>query len=140
MAERSETPVLVVWEQVRADLREEDLVEASEEAYGDVLDEDGIRFAARLVAAWSDNRETVDELLTGSLEGWTFSQMNQTDLNILRLAVTELLYEPDVPEAVAIEMAVRQAKKFGGEDSGRFVNGVLGRVVRTSGFGARRGS
>src|SRR5690625_6055656 len=66
MAERSETPVLEVWEQVRADLREEDLVEASEEAYGDVLDEDGIRFAARLVAAWSDNRETVDELLTGS--------------------------------------------------------------------------
>src|SRR5690625_5893477 len=109
MAERSETPVLEVWEQVRADLREEDLVEASEEAYGDVLDEDGIRFAARLVAAWSDDRETVDELLTGSLEGWTFSQMNQADLKILRLAVTELLCESDVTEGVAVEMAVWQA-------------------------------
>lgn len=138
MAERSDSAVLEVWRDVLADLDESELAEASEEAYGDVLDEPGIEFAARLVKAWDANQQTVDDTLLASLEGWTFTQMNQTDLNILRLAVTELLFEPGVPFEVAIEMAVRQAKKFGGEESGRFVNGVLGRVVRAEGFGERR--
>lgn len=138
MAERSDSDVLEVWQQVLADLDASELAEASEEAYGEVLDESGIAFAERLVRAWSANADTVNETLLASLEGWSFSQMNQTDLNILRLAVTELLFEQDVPLEVAIEMAVRQAKKFGGEESGRFVNGVLGRVVRAEGFGARR--
>ena len=129
MAERSDSDVLQVWQHVLADLDESDLAEASEEAYGEVLDEPGIAFAERLVRAWNDNEDTVNETLLSSLEGWTFSQMNQTDLNILRLAVTELLYEPGVPFEVTIEMAVRQAKKFGGEESGRFVNGVLGALA-----------
>lgn len=139
MAERSETPVLDVWRQVRADLDEAELSEDSAEAYGDFLDEQGVEFAGQLVTAWSNHHELVDETLLASLEGWTFNQMNQSDLNILRLAVTELLTEHDVPPEVTIEMAVRQAKKFGGEESGKFVNGVLGKVIRAPDFGERRG-
>lgn len=139
MAERSETPVLDVWHQVRADLDEAELSEDSAEAYGDFLDEKGVEFAGQLVTAWSNHHELVDETLLASLEGWTFNQMNQSDLNILRLAVTELLTEHDVPPEVTIEMAVRQAKKFGGEESGKFVNGVLGKVIRAPDFGERRG-
>lgn len=139
MAERSETPVLDVWRQVRADLDEAELSEDSAEAYGDFLDEKGVEFAGQLVTAWSNHHELVDETLLASLEGWTFNQMNQSDLNILRLAVTELLTEHDVPPEVTIEMAVRQAKKFGGEESGKFVNGVLGKVIRAPDFGERRG-
>lgn len=139
MAERSETPVLEVWRQVRADLDEAELSEDSVEAYGDYLDEQGVRFAGQLVQTWSERHEFVDETLLASLEGWTFNQMNQSDLNILRLAVTELLSEHDVPPEVTIEMAVRQAKKFGGEESGKFVNGVLGKVIRAADFGERRG-
>jgi transcription antitermination protein NusB len=55
--------------------------------------------------------------------------MAQTDLNVLRLALAERA-ALDVPGEVTVEMAVRLAKKFGGEDSGRFVNGVLAKVLR----------
>ena len=139
MAERSDTPVLEVWDQVLEDLAEEDAREASEEAYGEVLDSQGIEFAARLVGAWNEHRDRIDSTLLESLEGWTFSQMNQSDLNILRLAVAELLFETDVPPEVAMEMAVRQARKFGGDESGKFVNGVLGKIYRHPDFGAKRG-
>lgn len=139
-AERSSVPVLEVWEQVRADLIEAlSSGDADEqEAYGDALDGPGIAFAHSLVEAYAMNHEQIDATLISAVEGWTFNQMNQTDLNVMRLAVTELLFDADVPPEVTIEMAVRAAKKFGGEESGRFVNGVLGRVyrdlvVRTSG-------
>lgn len=56
--------------------------------------------------------------------------MAQTDLAVLRLALTEILFEPEVPKEVTIEVAVRIAKRYGGEESGRFVNGVLGRLYR----------
>src|SRR5690554_3992623 len=139
MAERSDTPVLEVWEQVLEDLEGPGAREVGEEAYGEVLDEAGIAFDADLVAAWGEHHERIDATLLESLEGWTFNQMNQSDLNILRLAVAELLTEHDVPPEVTIEMAVRQAKKFGGEESGKFVNGVLGKVIRAPDFGERRG-
>lgn len=138
MASRSETPVLDVWRQVRADLDEAELSEDSAEAYGEHLDEAGVEFAEELVTVWSEKQELVDETLLASLEGWTFNQMNQSDLNILRLAVTELLHEHDIPMEVTIEMAVRQARKFGGEESGKFVNGVLGRVVRADRYAGRQ--
>lgn len=131
-AERSGVPVLQVWEQVRQDLAESFDAEEPDayEAYGDALDGQGIAFAQSLIEAYAENQQLVDETLVAAVEGWTFNQMNQTDLNVMRLAVTELLFDDDVPPEVTIEMAVRAAKKFGGEESGRFVNGVLGRVYR----------
>jgi N utilization substance protein B len=55
--------------------------------------------------------------------------MSQTDLNVLRLAATELLHVQEVPAHVTVEMAVRMAKTFGGEDSGRFVNAVASKLA-----------
>jgi len=55
--------------------------------------------------------------------------MAQTDLSVLRLSLAEIFYE-GTPEEVSINMAVRIAKKYGGEESGKFVNGVLGRLYR----------
>ena len=60
--------------------------------------------------------------------------MAQTDLNVLRLALTELHFETSVPAEVTIEMAIRIAKKYGGEESGRFVNGILAKLVRDHAF------
>lgn len=131
-AERGDTAVLDVWRQVREELAEVD-EEESDDPYGDALDHEGIQFAQRLLQAYSDNADEVDAKLEAAVEGWTFGQMNQTDLNVLRLAATEMLYETGVPGKVTIEMAVRTAKKFGGEESGRFVNGVLGRLYRELG-------
>ncbi len=93
------------------------------------LDEETRAFARRLVDGYLTHREKVDEVLKETIEGWSFGQMNQTDLTVLRLATYEALFE-STPFAPLIEVAVKIAKRYGGEDSGRFVNGVLSRLVR----------
>ena len=126
-AERSDSDLLDVWEQVRIDLVENE--DTEDDAYGDRLDAESIAFANRLVNAFAEHQNDLDAKLGDAIEGWSFKQMAQTDLNVLRLALTELWYE-EVPKEVTIEMAVRTAKKYGGEESGRFVNGVLAKLVR----------
>ena len=86
-------------------------------------------FARRLVAGYLEHKDEVDRVLSETVEGWSFEQMNQTDLTVLRLATYEALFEP-TPFAPLIEVAVKIAKRYGGEDSGRFVNGVLSRLVK----------
>ena len=126
-AERSDSDLLDVWEQVRVDLSENE--DTEDDAYGDRLDTESIAFANRLVKAFAEHQSDLDVVLDSAIEGWSFKQMAQTDLNVLRLALTELWFE-EVPKEVTIEMAVRTAKKYGGEESGRFVNGVLAKLVR----------
>ncbi|MEZ4607972.1 MAG: transcription antitermination factor NusB [Deinococcales bacterium] len=99
------------------------------ESYGDSLDRASLSFAESLLKSYDQNREAINKQLSESLKGWTFGQMAQTDVAILRLALTEMLYT-DVPKEVTIEMAVRIAKKYGGDESGRFVNGVLASIYR----------
>lgn len=127
-AERGGADLDAVWAQVRGDVA--DAGADGEDAYGDVLDAEALAFAERLVHAFRDHRAEVDGTLSDLIEGWSFQQMSQTDLNVLRLAVTEMLFEDEIPPRVTLEMAVRLAKRFGGEDSGRFVNGVLGALYR----------
>ncbi|AEB11569.1 transcription antitermination factor NusB [Marinithermus hydrothermalis] len=107
----------------------EGLVLEDDAPYGDVLDVEGLTFARRLVEGYVAQAEAVDRALEETIEGWSFGQMARTDLTVLRLAAYEMLYEP-TPYAPLIEVAVKIAKKYGGEDSGRFVNGVLGRLKR----------
>ena len=129
-AERGGQSVLDAWQQVRADLADD--LEEDEAAYGDVLDRSGLEFAERLVRSYAEHSASIDGELEDVLEGWSFRQMAQTDLNLLRLALTEMRHLDEAPAEVTIEMAVRLAKKFGGEDSGRFVNGVLGKLYRNA--------
>ncbi len=86
-------------------------------------------FAERLVDGFLRHREEVDRALAETVEGWSFAQMNQTDLVILRLATYEALFEA-TPFPPLAEVAVKIAKRYGGEDSGRFVNGVLARLFQ----------
>ena len=69
--------------------------------------------------------KTIDEKSTG----WKTSRMGKVELTILRLAVYEMLFDEDVPVTVAINEAVEIAKKFGGDDTPAFVNGVLAKVA-----------
>ena len=71
----------------------------------------------------------LDEKLNGISMGWKTSRMNRVDLTALRLAVYEMKMDADVPVGVAINEAVELAKLFGGEDSGSFVNGILGKIA-----------
>jgi len=72
----------------------------------------------------------IDGLLLRYSQDWPLARMASTDRNLLRLAVYELLYRNDIPLEVTVNEAVELAKKFGDEDSGKFVNGVLGTVIR----------
>ncbi len=129
-ADRGGQALLEVWSNVRQELAEEDDEDAESSPYGEPLDAATVAFADGLVKDYAADSERIDALLEESITGWTFGQMSQTDLNVLRLAVTEMVHGDDAPE-VAIEMAVRLAKKFGGDESGRFVNGVLAKVLRS---------
>ncbi|GIW26522.1 transcription antitermination factor NusB [Meiothermus sp.] len=95
----------------------------------DALDAEGLLFAHHLVQGYQARQDTIDQILAQTIEGWSFSQMAKTDLAVLRLAAYEMLFEP-TPYAPLIEVAVKIAKRYGGEDSGRFVNGVLARLLR----------
>ena len=72
----------------------------------------------------------IDRLLGEAAEGWKVSRMGKTDLTV-RLAVYEMKYDEDVPLGVAVNEAVELSKKFGGEGSPAFVNGVLGKIGKT---------
>lgn len=88
-------------------------------------------YTTELVEGVAARRPEIDRILGESAEGWTVARMPDVDRAILRLGVFELLWRDDVPDAVAIDEAVELAKSLSTEESPRFVNGVLGRVVRT---------
>ena len=73
----------------------------------------------------------IDKALEDTAEGWKVSRMGKTDLTILRLAVYEMEYDEDVPVGVAVNEAVELSKKFGGDESPAFVNGILGKIGKT---------
>ena len=71
----------------------------------------------------------IDEMIGEVSENWAVSRMPLVDRNILRLATFEIVYDVEVPPSVAINEAVELAKVYGGEDSSKFVNGVLGKIA-----------
>jgi len=88
------------------------------------------RYAVALVTGVEAHAGEIDALLARHVrEGWTLARLAIVDLTLLRLATEELMYEPSIPTAVVISEAVALAKQFSGDDSGRFVNGVLGAVA-----------
>ena len=74
--------------------------------------------------------EELDKMLNEASKGWKVNRMSKVDLAIMRLAVYEMKMDEDVPVSVAINEAVELAKRYGGEDSPSFVNGVLARIIK----------
>lgn len=70
----------------------------------------------------------IDEIIESKAKGWTIDRMAKMDLPILRVAIYEMKHREDIPVSVSINEAVELAKKFGSDDSSRFVNGLLGQV------------
>lgn len=85
-------------------------------------------FADRLAAGAAGARQECDELLTGSLENWRLERLAIVDRNILRLAVYEFLHQPETPPIVVIDEAIELARRFGGDESWQFTNGILDAV------------
>jgi len=86
-------------------------------------------YARALVNGVKAHREELDGIIRKSAENWSLERMPVVDRNVLRLGIYELIYT-DVPTGVIIDQAVTLAKMLSTEDSGRFVNGLLGRVAR----------
>lgn len=86
-------------------------------------------YLSRLVRGYLANRDEVDERISRAAPQFPLAQLAAVDRNILRVATVELLTHEDVPPKSAINEAVELAKHFGGDNSGRFVNGVLGGIM-----------
>lgn len=86
-------------------------------------------YTRQLVEGYSAHAEHIDELLAGYAVGWTLDRMPAVDRNVLRLGAYELIWEDDVPDAVALDEAVQLAKEFSTDESPSFVNGLLGRLM-----------
>ena len=82
------------------------------------------------LACITEKLPEIDRLLNETSSGWKTSRMNKVDLSILRLAVYEMLYDDEIPTGVAINEAVEIAKRYGGDDSSSFINGILGKIAR----------
>jgi N utilization substance protein B len=79
---------------------------------------------SRVLGVWQHLKE-IDDLIVPHLEHWKMERLTRTDRGLLRLGVYEMIFDSVIPHKVAINEAVDIARKFGGEDSSRFINGVL---------------
>lgn len=89
-------------------------------------------YARDIVDGVIDNREAIDEQITTFAKDWSLARMPAVDRALLRIGTWEILYNDQVPAAVAIDEAVELAKEFSTDDSGSFVHGVLARISRAS--------
>ena len=87
-------------------------------------------FAERVVRGAIADAVRIDELITESSDNWRLERMAAVDRNVLRVAIYELVHETDTPPPVVLDEAIEIAKRFGGEESGQFVNGVLDAVLK----------
>ena len=99
---------------------EEPTLEVNSKAYA---------FASELVNGVIAHLADIDGRIAEKSKHWSMARMARVDLNILRLAIFELLYRPDIPKNVTMNEAIEVAKKFGAEDSASFVNGILDEIA-----------
>lgn len=97
---------------------------------GQEAGEDVRAFAERLVLGVSHELRALDRAIAVSATNWRIERMAVVDRNVLRMAVYEMLHDVPTPAAVVIDEAIEVAKKFGSEDSGSFINGILDDVRR----------
>ena len=96
----------------------------------DETDVEVTNYSLDLVKGIKENQTQIDELITNSLQNWTFDRIPRVDRNILRIAVYELLYQKDVPTNVVISEAVSLAESLSTAESSAFVNGTLGTISK----------
>ena len=106
-----------------------------EDALGGLADDrdtdpEALGFARDLLETVGAHRTTLDRVLQAAAEHWTLERMAVVDRSVLRLGSAEILYWPWIPDRVSIDEYVEIAKKFGTEESPRFVNAILDRVAR----------
>jgi len=113
--------------------------EEEESSFDDVKDlEEAFNFASDLVLGIEKNKNFIDEKIKEYTRNWSFDRLNSTDKNILRIAIFEMFFRPDIPEVVSINEAVELAKLYGTDDSPAFVNGILDSIYKKELLSAKK--
>ncbi len=94
------------------------------------LEEMDVDYLNKTISDMIDNMEEIDKYITDNSKDWKITRIAKVDLAVLRVALSEILYNETIPESVSINEAVEISKKFSNEDSHKFINGILGTVVR----------
>lgn len=92
-------------------------------------------FTVKIIEQYKNKKEEIDQIIQKSTEGWTLDSMYSLDLNAITVATVELMHDEATSYRIIIDEAIEIAKKYGTEDSGRFVNGILTKVLKTMGMG-----
>ena len=108
----------------------EKVLEKDNNEFGQGINEQ--EFMKKLAKGVLEHREAIDKIIEKSAPEWPLAQITIVDRNVLRIGIYELLFgdKKEVPPKVAINEAIELAKSYGGESSGRFINGVLGTIYR----------
>ncbi len=131
MRKRTKAREIVLQFLYQQDIRKDDWLSniADFELLNEVED-DVAPFAIALMKGTLENISTLDDLIAKSAQNWQIKRMSAVDRNVLRLAAYELIHESDIPIKVSINEAINLAKKYGDEESGKFVNGILDKIKR----------
>lgn len=90
-----------------------------------------VSYAKKLLEGIKEHKGEIDSRIREASKNWRLERMTIVDKNILRIGVYEILYSEDVPPAVAIDEAIELGKKYGCEDSGQFINGILDFIFKS---------
>ena len=94
------------------------------------VDTDSKEFSGYLVGGVIENKGAIDQMIEKYALEWALDRMPGVDRNIMRVALFEILYSPEIPKAVIVNEAIELAKTFGSDDSPRFVNGIVGNIIK----------
>ncbi|NBI27613.1 transcription antitermination factor NusB [Chengkuizengella marina] len=108
-------------------ITEQDDVE--NEGISNIKHED-LKFIKELIDGTFLKKAKIDSLINDYLKGWKIERLSRVDIQILRLAIYEMFYLNDTPPKVIVNEAIELSKYFGTEDSGKFINGVLGKMIK----------
>lgn len=118
---------LVYQLEIQKDSREEQIRQTLEQ---ETLTENDTNYITDVVEGVYKNVEQIDKTIEMYSKGWKLSRISKVDLSILRLSIYEISFRNDIPFNVSINEAVELAKSFSGEESGSFVNGILGKISK----------
>ena len=104
---------------------------AGEEAIGEIPDEQQLAYIHTLVNGTAEKREELDGIISEFSRGWKINRISKTALAVLRCAIYEIKYMPDIPVSVAINEAIELCKEFDDTETVSFVNGILGSFTRS---------
>lgn len=115
------------------DIRKESYESICEEFWKEAKENEKIReFAEEIVKGVSENIEKIDKMIASVSLNWDLERMSYIDRNILRIGTYEILFRKDIPNVVSINECIEISKKYGDEDSPKFINGILHKIKEIS--------